>query len=335
MPQFDPFLFERSFFSTLIMRLFLLSGAALLSCGFLVFGRPLSPQRESRDLIPTTTAYDIGPRFLFDGPDASSDLPGTFFTENTPGYPTGLDVNSEIASASPALPGTSTALFNDIQPIDFTLPSLDTPVSSEVQPAGLSNFDTFLSPIELDKSSAPLQATQPDLDVDTNTFGNNQGPITIATNEPSTQTAFANPENFEKDLQNLKSGQALYCIYELSLLSNNNLVLKKCGQNPDWGIFSQDFDGSGRGIALYRLNDGSIMSMMKVSNGCRTKVYGPEIWTLLECGKQEEATLKKFTQWEPSLRAVFPGRDMVHLIDPTYTVEQVGIEESAYLFPHN
>lgn len=315
------------------MRLSVLSGAALLSCGVLVFGRPLSTQRESRDLIPTTAAYGIAPRFLFDGPDAGSDASGTVFKENLPGYPTDLDVNSEITSANSALPGTSTALLNDIQPIDFNLPSLDTPLSSEVKLAGLSSFDTFLSPIELDKSSATGQATQPDFGVGTNTFGNTRGPVTLAANEPSPLIAFANPENFQKDLQNLKSRQAPYCIYELSSLGNN-LVLKKCGQNPDWKPFSQDVDGSRRGIALYRLNDGSIMSIMKVSNECRTKDWGPDMYRLLEYGKQEEASLKKFTQWEPSLRAVFPGRNMVQLIDPTYTLAQIGEAESAYLYPN-
>ena len=305
------------------MRLSVLSGAALLPCGVLVYGRPLSTQRESGDLIPTTAAYDIAPRFLFDGPDASSDASGIIFNEDLPGYSTD----------SPALPGTSAALLNDIQPIDFTLPSLDTPVSSELKLAGLSSFDTFLSLIELDKSSATGQATQPDFGVGTNTFGNTRGPFTLATNEPSRLIAFANPENFQKDLQALKSGQASYCIYELSSLGNN-LVLKKCGQNPKWETFSQDVDGSRRGIALYRLNDGSIISIMRVSDECRKKDWGPDIYTLLECGKQEEATLKKFTQWEPSLRAVFPGRNMVQLIDPTWTLAEIGKAESAYLYPN-
>ncbi|MCJ1424788.1 hypothetical protein MMC29_002676 [Sticta canariensis] len=305
------------------MRLSLLSSAALFSCGVLVYGRPLSTQRESRGLIPTIAAYDIAPRFIFDSLDAGSDASGTIFNENLPGYPTD----------NPALPGTSTALFNDIQPIDFTLPSLDTPVSSELKLAGLSSFDTFLSPIELDKSSATGQATQSDFGVGTNTFGNTRGPVMVATDETSPLIIFANPENFQKDLQNLKSGQTPYCIYELSSLGNN-LVLKKCGQNPDWEVFSQDIDGSRRGIALYRLNDGSIISIMRVSDKCRKKVWGPDKCTLLECGKQEEATLKKFTQWESSLRAVFPGRNMVQLIDPTWTLAEIGKAESAYLYPN-
>lgn len=83
-----------------------------------------------------------------------------------------------------------------------------------------------------------------------------------------------------------------------------------------------------RGFALYRLNDGSIDSIMKVTDSCRTILWGPDMFTLSTCGKDEVTSLKKFKQWEPSLQAVFPNK--WKSIDAAWTVDSIGVAESAY-----
>lgn len=297
----------------------MLSSAALLACGFLVFGRPLSTQREKRDWMPTTPAYNIASAGF--SPDTTTYSPGALLSEDNLRYLTGMDVNFNLASSSPVGSSTSTALQKDFQPntgLDIALSSQEalntSPISPDVESEGLTTFGTFPSP-----------DTQPDPPVDTKTVSNTEAPIMLAINGHSTKT-LAYPENFEEDLRSIEEYRFVYCIYQLSL-DNTRLVLQDCEESPDWGVFSQAFDRSTRGFAVYRLKDDSIDSIMKVSNRCRTASYGPDRFTLLSCGKEEVTNLKKFTDWEYSLQDVFPNK--WKSIDATWTLAAIGNLEGA------
>lgn len=84
-----------------------------------------------------------------------------------------------------------------------------------------------------------------------------------------------------------------YCIYQLSP-DNSKHALKECGQSPDYLVFNPALESFKRGFALYGFNGGSIYSIMKVSNRCRSIPHGRDRYIPLPpCGQQEATNLKK------------------------------------------
>lgn len=283
------------------MRKLALSGAVLLTDGFLVFSRPLSSLGEKRD---TTPVNSIASQVF--GPDDFSTLNfGPDESDRYPSYPTNLDLNFKSAFANPAV-------------LDAFAPLPNTPQQD--------NFD-YLSQFGLDYHSALLKAALPDPG---NTFGDTGEPDMLANNAP-TVVPYSLPKSFEDDLQAIWNHNALYCIYQLS--SGPTLVRMECGQNTDWEVFANAVDSYKQGgYAIYRLNDGSIDSIMMVSDECRIQEYGPTTWTLKPCGKEEEKVLKQFTNWGPALQAKFTKYTS---IGPYMNIRELGREESAYLAPYS
>lgn len=261
------------------MKLSVLSSAALLTSGFLVFGRPLITQRT--------------PTFLYN-PDVDS-------------FPNDLYTTIDIPE-----PGDTHTITQDTHLITH----LDTAFGSgkpntspsflEAMLDGQTNFDTFSSPVSYDTPKAlpkdPVYDNQWEL-------------YTLPSIANTFKSGYLNPENFQRDLQRINTGNAVYCIYLLQAAPQNsiNQVHLKlnnddCGSSSDWNVFANDFDGLSSGaIAIYRTPSDKILSIMKVRKDCREMVtmQGASSYSLLPCGRQDEEILEKFKEWEPKLKEVF------------------------------
>lgn len=262
-------LFSESQFSAINMKLSVLSSAALLTSGFLVFGRPLITRRD--------------PTFLYN-PDVD-------------GFPTDLYTTIDIPE-----PGDTHTIIQDTHPIT----QLDTAFGSgtpNTSPSflkamldGQTNFNTFSSPVPHDTPKAlPKDPV----------YDNPWELYTLPSIANTFKSGYLNPENFQQDLQRIDTGNAVYCIYLLQAAPQNSikqvqLKLKNnhCGSSSDWNVFANDFDGLSSGaIAIYRTPSDKILSIMKVRKDCREMVMmqGASSYNLLPYGRQDKETLEKFT----------------------------------------
>lgn len=275
------------------MQLSVLLGAALLTSGFLVFGRPLSTRRD--------------PTFLYT-PDDTNEL-DTIIDVPEPG-----DTHTITHLDSTFGPGTPNS----------------SPSFLEAMLDGQINFDTFSSPVLPDTLKALPKDTVYDdpwefdmLPSIANSF--KTGYLNPEKFQQDLQKINAKNAVYCIYLLQATSPDSIQTV-QLKLMNN------QCGSSSNWDGFVKDFDGSSSGaIAVYRTRSDKILSIMNVRHDCREMVtmHDASSYTLLPCGIEDEKTLKQFTDWEPELQKVFgtstPDSNIsrVTSFDPRTTLETI------------
>lgn len=123
---------------------------------------------------------------------------------------------------------------------------------------------------------------------------------------PSTETTSTIPEHFLLNLENMKKKVAKYCIYELSP-NKRQLEYKKCGdESSNWSSFTDVFDDSKPGFALYRLGDDTILFLMNLRHDCQAK-NGNGVWSYAATAcSGDEGILESFElQWLDTIKESF------------------------------
>lgn len=269
------------------MRSLVLSVSALLTCGFLAFGRPLVTRRERRGLNQKFSLLQNRDRTSADAPYMLS--PATPF----PALPD-PDLNPVSTTSSPVpaitneeipLPGTQyTSLLPTLSDEYFKTASasasdLFTPVSPEV---GKSEFST-----------------------DQYGFGHNLISDTLPTTTRSSSETSPIPASLQQTLQDMMEKKYRHCIYELSL-DEKTFLYKECGDEiSNWENFSDAVENSDPGFALYRRDDDLVLSIMNLLRECQMN-FENGIWTYSRTCWHEEGILSSYkSQWVASVSTVF------------------------------
>lgn len=244
------------------MGLLVFSTAALLACGLLVLGGPLSTRREKRDsskdalslysnrltTLPTLSDTSTFGKGAPDSPASPQNAPEVAllpiqfdddkYAELAATFTSGADV--PYTPVPPLAPEDST---NQKAPANQNEFGEDT--YAALAPAFTPSIDTISPGVFGD---TPISYIQPK-------FGS------------SVETAFGLPNSLAADLKQIAGGSYSYCIWELDY---NRLQLvpnqDKCGAN--WADFVKAFDDSGPGFALYRKDASTALSLMNAVHEC-------------------------------------------------------------------
>lgn len=215
----------------------MLSSAAFLAHGLLVFGRPLSTRQEGGGI---TLPYSV----------ASTPL----FSPNSL-YPSSANREDPINFA-PTSPG-------DVQQNAYPKAAFSGLDTSSVSSLKVPNSDAYLTKLAFSSQLGPDTSLKTDLSnanlpgtynpgytsvqKQPETFGTTLNPITPPSMVPSQEIAPSTPENFEENLTKMKAQYGGYCYYELSQ-GDEKLVLKKCAHD---GKFKQVYEAASTGVGFY------------------------------------------------------------------------------------
>lgn len=246
-------------------------GAAVLACGSLVLGRPLSKIREKRDLdlgflsTPTpqyTYPNDQVPSF----PDTSNyQLPSFSGTSNyqLPSFP-----GTPIAFASPASPDSPSS---ESSPGSPNTPPQNT-FSTDTQPD--TYFKTAYLPSLAPQPATNLDTTDPPDPVvnPTSLLGNQEEVVGTTPSLPESPTSPPQddpadtriPGDLHSRLGSLSIGKYVYCIYSLSA---DGTHLESMGCEPEAGDLKKKYDQVRPGYILYRHGD-TLFSITNYNHLC-------------------------------------------------------------------
>lgn len=263
------------------MRLSVLSGAALLACGFVVSGRPLSTPPEIGDL-------NQNPPLLYS--DWTSSLPGKPVTlpplpdTSASAFFSGLGV-SKLKPEVPATPPTSDddiyAKIDSVYPSN-SIASDTSPVFPEVK------HDVSATQVGLDST----QPGQPGFrDTATNPSGS------------SFEIASSVAADFTPYFESVENNWSKWCIFVLS--PENDRLVYNTGGSSDWRDFMNIVLTAEPGYAIFRTDNNIILSMKNLLNGCISESSG-------DMCNQAEIALQQFKpQWDAVVNRVFGDRESV------------------------
>lgn len=224
----------------------MLSGVALLACGLLVFGRPLSTRQNLGAPLTLSTDIFSAPFSLASSPGTSSAF-GLTFGEDAPGAPLSNQnapvslLSGQYAPVSPPSSlDASDKVWENSQHEAF--PDMDFLGSNpNVEGPTPDSFPASQNIIEDSGDKSPL--------VDNLLLSQNISPL---------------PSNFEQIMTELRFDKLLYCIFELAQ-DQSSLKARKCQSSG--GKFKEDISRSSIGYILFQ-HDGKLFSIENLFHLC-------------------------------------------------------------------
>lgn len=249
-----------------------LSGAALLACGFLVSGRPLSTQPEIGDLNQNA-------------PSLFSD-----WTSSVPGKPVTLP---HLRDTSPSVfsPDLGVSVVKPEVPVTFdddTYAGIDS-----VNPSNPIAPDT--SPVypeekhDVSTTQVGLGSTQPSQpgfrDTTANPFGS------------SFKIASSVASDFTPYFESIENNWSKWCYFEYS--RENDRLLYKTSGSSGWRQFMDIVAIAEPGYAIFRTDGNTIISMKNLLKGCNSESSDSS------CNQPENALQQFQPQWDALVNRVF------------------------------
>lgn len=132
----------------------------------------------------------------------------------------------------------------------------------------------------------------------------------LETGEPPSQSeTFTVPPAVQATFPSLKTHR--YCIYEISP-NRKTLHFQYCGTSSYWGAFATALQDSKSGFALYRLEDGTIVSITNLLNECRSKNSNLNWVTVDSCASGDDQNILDSFQyaWINSIKGKLGVQDI-------------------------
>lgn len=307
----------------------MLSGAALLACGQLVFGRSRRMQRGTRDLMPARP-YQIASGFF-----SRSDQPDAPFSEVKSEDPT--DPFSGLGDIQPnTYPKVAFSIL-DISPetklegpTNFNVPDTS-PASNSEEP----DLDAYLDlAVSSDQPPSPPKASRPDPpNVDSSSraiaIANSESSESIQNGRiksftpddqldtsidfwksfpSSTDIANSIPIIDEQTMSDLKDQASKFCFWELSD-DKSEFVPTVCGPSTStWADFKTADDDSKPGFGVFVANVDTVYFRISTIHECESK-HADRNWYVVgyPCqSEDEELIYNRFTtEIQPAIAKVF------------------------------